>query len=258
MALSGGDARSALTTLELAAGLACKEGEAAPYAITAGMVELATPHRTLPYDKNKDMHYDIISAFIKSMRGSDPDAALYWLARMIDGGEDPKFIARRIFILASEDIGNADPQALLIAEAAFRATEVIGLPECRINLAQAVTYMALAPKSNAAEAGIDAALAEVRHGPKREVPSYLRDRHRPGSDGYGEYHYPHNYPGHWVDQRYLPEGLERGCFYKPSESGWESYRVEAVKADRGRKAALAAAAAQARAHEAPVGPSEDR
>lgn len=221
-------------------------------------LSLATPHRTLPYDKDKDMHYDIISAFIKSMRGSDPDAALYWLARMIDGGEDPKFIARRIFILASEDIGNADPQALLIAEAAFRATEVIGLPECRINLAQAVTYMALAPKSNAAEAGIDAALAEVRHGPKREVPSYLRDRHRPGSDGYGEYRYPHNYPGHWVDQRYLPEGLERGCFYKPSESGWESYRVEAVKADRGRKAALAAASAQKRMHDVPAGPSEDR
>lgn len=273
--LSGGDARSALTTLELSAGLAreqakraAKKGEAstsdgsdapgaqgdgageggalkegdgagetdapafAPIPISADTVALATPHRALPYDKNKDMHYDVISAFIKSMRGSDPDAALYWLARMIDGGEDPKFIARRIFILASEDIGNADPQALLIAEAAFRATEVIGLPECRINLAQAVTYMALAPKSNAAEMGIDAALAEVRHGPRRDVPSYLRDRHRPGSEDYGEYKYPHNYPGHWVDQRYLPEGLERGCFYHPGESGWEAYRVEAVRSDR--------------------------
>ena len=154
---------------------------------------------------------------------------------MIDGGEDPKFIARRIFILASEDIGNADPQALLIAEAAFRAVEVIGLPECRINLAQAVTYMALAPKSNAAEAGIDAALAEVRRGPRRDVPSYLRDRHRPGSEGYGRYRYPHDYPGHWVDQRYLPEGLERGCFYHPSENGWEHYRVEAVRRDRARR-----------------------
>lgn len=253
--LSGGDARSALTTLELAAGLAreqagsvrtsadasdascadASDGHAAsPAAITAAMVELATPHRSLPYDKNKDMHYDVISAFIKSMRGSDPDAALYWLARMIDGGEDPKFIARRIFILASEDIGNADPQALLIAEAAFRAVEVIGLPECRINLAQAVIYMALAPKSNAAEAGIDAALAEVRRGPRRDVPSYLRDRHRPGSESYGRYLYPHDYPGHWVDQRYLPEGLERGCFYRPSENGWEYYRVEAVRRDRPR------------------------
>ena len=236
--LSGGDARSALTTLELSAGLAresarksdSSEGEA--LRIDADMVVSATPHRALPYDKNKDMHYDVISAFIKSMRGSDPDAALYWLARMIDGGEDPKFIARRIFILASEDIGNADPQALLIAEAAFRAVEVIGLPECRINLAQAVIYMALAPKSNAAEAGIDAALSEVRCGPRRDVPSYLRDRHRPGSEHYGEYKYPHNYPGHWVDQRYLPEGLERGCFYHPSENGWESYRVDAVRRDR--------------------------
>ena len=236
--LSGGDARSALTTLELSSALAREAGKdhGAPFAIDADMVALATPHRALPYDKNKDMHYDVISAFIKSMRGSDPDAALYWLARMIDGGEDPKFIARRIFILASEDIGNADPQALLIAEAAFRAVEVIGLPECRINLAQAVTYMALAPKSNAAEAGIDAALAEVRRGPKRDVPNYLRDRHRPGSEDYGEYRYPHNYPGHWVDQRYLPEGLDRGCFYHPSENGWEAYRVEAVKRDRHRRA----------------------
>ena len=256
--LSGGDARSALTTLELSAGLARdaaradaggiagsgrageKAGDGSPcdgarIVVTADMVELATPHRSLPYDKNKDMHYDVISAFIKSMRGSDPDAALYWLARMIDGGEDPKFIARRIFILASEDIGNADPQALLVAEAAFRAVEVIGLPECRINLAQAVTYMALAPKSNAAEAGIDAALAEVRRGPRRDVPSYLRDRHRPGSEHYGQYRYPHDYPGHWVDQRYLPEGLERGCFYRPSENGWESYRVEAVRRDRARR-----------------------
>ena len=238
--LAGGDARNALTTLELSAGLAreqaSSDGQAQPpFAITADMVELATPHRSLPYDKSKDMHYDVISAFIKSMRGSDPDAALYWLARMIDGGEDPKFIARRIFILASEDIGNADPQALLIAEAAFRAVEVIGLPECRINLAQAVTYMALAPKSNAAEAGIDAALAEVRRGPRRDVPSYLRDRHRPGSEDYGRYRYPHDYPGHWVDQRYLPEGLERGCFYRPSENGWEHYRVEAVRRDRARR-----------------------
>lgn len=239
--LSGGDARSALTTLELASGLAReqarREGRPAPdpdrpLLVDADAVELATPHRALPYDKNKDMHYDVISAFIKSMRGSDPDAALYWLARMIDGGEDPKFIARRIFILASEDIGNADPQALLIAEAAFRATEVIGLPECRINLAQAVIYMALAPKSNAAEAAIDAALAEVRRGPKRDVPSYLRDRHRPGSEKYGEYKYPHDYPGHWVDQRYLPEGLERGCFYHPGEAGWEAYRMEAAARDR--------------------------
>ena len=199
--LAGGDGRGALTTLELAAGMVAPGTREAPVTITEAMVRTATPHRALPYDKNKDMHYDIISAFIKSMRGSDPDAAVYWLARMIDGGEDPKFIARRMFIAASEDIGNADPQALLVAEAAFRAAEVIGYPECRINLAQAAIYLALAPKSNAAEAAIDAALSEVRHGPARKVPDYLRDRHRPGSENYGQYKYPHSYPGGWVDQR---------------------------------------------------------
>ena len=233
--LAGGDARSALTTLELASQLAQPvEGATpdGPLRITLAEVADANPRRGLPYDKSGDMHYDIISAFIKSMRGSDPDAALYWLARMIDAGEDPKFIARRIMILASEDIGNADPQALLVAEAAFKATEVIGYPECRINLAQAVTYMALAPKSNAAERGIDAALAEVRSGPRREVPSYLRDRHRPGSDEYGTYLYPHNFDGGWVEQRYLPEGLERGAFWQPSPRGWEAWREEATARDR--------------------------
>ena len=227
--LSGGDARSALTTLELAAELANHAKEST---ITFEMVRTATPHRTLPYDKNKDMHYDIISAFIKSMRGSDPDAALYYLARMLDGGEDPKFIARRIFILASEDIGNADPQALLIAEATFKACEVIGMPECRLNLAQAVVYMALAPKSNASYMAYGAALSEVRHGPKRDVPDHLRDRHRPGAEKYGEYRYPHDYLGHWVPQQYLPDGLQKGCFYQPGEIGWEAYRVDAVRRDR--------------------------
>ncbi len=234
--LAGGDARAALTSLELASQMAAPaEGDAAPEGpvpITVEHVREANPRRGLTYDKSGDMHYDIISAFIKSMRGSDPDAALYWLARMIDAGEDPKFIARRIFILASEDIGNADPQALLVAEAAFKATEVIGYPECRINLAQAVIYMCLAPKSNAAEAGIDAALSEVRNGPRREVPNHLRDRHRPGSDEYGAYLYPHNYPEGWVDQQYLPDGLERGAFYQPGPRGWEAWRVEATGRDR--------------------------
>ena len=230
--LAGGDGRAALTTLELAAELVKQGAEGAIPAITLDAVHAANPHRGLSYDKNKDMHYDIISAFIKSMRGSDPDAALYWLARMIEGGEDPKFIARRIMIAASEDVGNADPQALLIAHAAFKSAEVIGYPECRINLAQAAIYVALAPKSNAVEAGIDAALAEVRHGPLREVPAYLRDRHRPGSENYGTYRYPHDYPEGWVDQRYLPEGLEPGCFYHPTERGWEAYRIEATRRDR--------------------------
>ena len=233
--LAGGDGRAALTSLELASQMAMPtsgETDGEPVVITREHVLEANPRRGLSYDKNGDMHYDVISAFIKSMRGSDPDAALYWLARMIDAGEDPKFIARRIMILASEDIGNADPQALLIAEAAFRTTEVIGYPECRINLAQAVIYMCLAPKSNSAIMGIDAAMDEVRKGPLREVPSYLRDRHRPGSDEYGPYLYPHNYPGGWVDQRYLPEGLEKGCFYQPGPRGWEAWRTEATGRDR--------------------------
>lgn len=239
--LAGGDGRAALNTLEIAANLADQEpqpatssSEEAPSqrVIEVSHIQKANPQRGLPYDKNQDMHYDIISAFIKSMRGSDPDAALYWLARMIDGGEDPKFIARRMLIAASEDIGNADPQAILVAEAAFRAAEVIGYPECRINLAQAAIYLAQAPKSNAVVMGIDAALNEVRKGPLRMVPDHLRDRHRPGSETYGTYRYPHNYPGGWVDQQYLPDGLERGCFYTPSERGWEAFRHEATSRDQ--------------------------
>ena len=247
---SGGDARASLTTLDLASDIPktadklteqdLKEIEEDPNiqipiskpVITTSVVSEASPRTALKYDKDGDEHYDIISAFIKSMRGSDPDAAVYWLARMIDGGEDPKFIARRIFIFASEDIGNADPNALLVGSAAFKATEVIGYPECRINLAQAAIYMALAPKSNSAESAIDAALNEVRNGPARDVPNYLRDRHRPGSEKYGKYHYPHDDPSGWVDQQYLPDGLSKGAFYHPGERGWEAYRVEATKRDR--------------------------
>ncbi|MBM6904934.1 MULTISPECIES: replication-associated recombination protein A [Collinsella] len=243
--LAAGDARSALTTLELASEIAVTrpESDAAtsdgvPVPITLDDVRMANPRRGLSYDKSGDMHYDIISAFIKSMRGSDPDATIYWLARMIDAGEDPKFIARRIMIQASEDIGNADPQAFLIAEAAFKAAEVIGYPECRINLAQAALYNALAPKSNACEAAIDAALEDVRTSGQREVPSHLRDRHRPGSDSYGPYLYPHDYPAGWVEQRYLPEGLERGAFWKPAGRGWEQYRFEQSARDRSGKGPL--------------------
>lgn len=239
--MAGGDARAALTSLELASQMALPAGErysngassqAEPVPITLEHVREANPRHGLAYDKSGDMHYDIISAFIKSMRGSDPDAALYWLARMIDAGEDPKFIARRMLIAASEDVGNADPQAILVAEAAFRSAEVIGYPECRINLAQAAIYLSLAPKSNAAEAGIDAALEEVRSGPRREVPNHLRDRHRPGAKDYGAYLYPHSYPQGWVEQQYLPDGLERGMFYSPGPRGWEAWRVEATARDR--------------------------
>jgi len=217
---AGGDARAALTTLELAAAAA---GEAR----TVGLEEVrdATPTRQLTYDKTGDAHYDVISAFIKSMRGSDPDAAVYWLARMVHGGEDPKFIARRILIFASEDIGNADPRAILVAHAAVKAAEFIGWPECRISLAQAAVYMALAPKSNASYLAIDGALAEVRNGPRRDVPSHLRDRHRPGAESYGRYQYPHDHPGAWVDQQYLPDGLTGRVFYEPGPRGWEAERA---------------------------------
>ena len=220
-----------------------KDGEKGPVPaiITREHVLEANPRRGLPYDKSGDMHYDVISAFIKSMRGSDPDAVLYWLARMLDAGEDPKFIARRIMICASEDVGNADPQALLVAHAAFRATEVIGMPECRINLAQAATYLALAPKSNAAEAGIDAALEEVRRGPAprgaqppaRSSPSRLgRVRTLPLP--------PTTTRAAGSISATCPRGLERGSFYHPSGRGWEAWRMDAIGRD------VAEAAAEAR------------
>jgi putative ATPase len=219
---AGGDARVALNTLEQAAAEVGGSGE-----IGIEVLDRGGGERTLPYDKRGDVHYDVISAFIKSMRGSDPDAAVYWLARMVHGGEDPKFIARRILIFASEDVGNADPQALLVAQAAFKAAESIGWPECRINLAQAAIYMALAPKSNAAITAIDSALADVRTGPARAVPDHLRDRHRPGSDAYGPYRYPHSFPDGWVDQRYLPDGLGEGAFFTAGSKGWEAERSTA-------------------------------
>lgn len=230
--MAGGDARVALTTLEIAADCA-QPDPAGARVITRSLVLDASPSRILPYDKRGDMHYDVISAFIKSMRGSDPDAAVYWLARMLHGGEDPKFIARRMFIFASEDVGNAHPHALLVAEAAFKSAESIGLPECRINLAQAAIYLAMAPKSNASYLAIDAALKEVREGPARAVPNPLRDRHRPGADAYGSYHYPHDHPGGWVEQQYLPDGLRGRTFYQP-QRGWESNRAQESSNERGR------------------------
>jgi putative ATPase len=229
---SGGDARVALNTLEEAAAEAGGSGT-----IDIAVLERLGGERQLTYDKRGDTHYDVISAFIKSMRGSDPDAAVYWLARMVYGGEDPKFIARRILIFASEDVGNADPQALLVAEAAFKAAESIGWPECRINLAQAAVYMALAPKSNSAIKAIDSALGDVTSGPARAVPDHLRDRHRPGAGEYGPYRYPHDFPDGWVDQQYLPAGLDEGAFYHPGSKGWESERAAARKrmVDKRRK-----------------------
>ena len=216
---AGGDARMALSTLEIASMLASSSKH-----ISAKEVADAMPHRQLPYDKKGDNHYDIISAFIKSMRGSDPDAAVYWLARMLEAGEDPKFIARRIFILAAEDVGLADPRALQVGASTFKAVEVLGMPECRIPLAEAAIYMALAPKSNSAYLAIDAAIKEVHNGELRQVPAHLRDRTRPGSEKYGEYKYPHNYPNAHVKQQYLPDGLSEGAFYKPTKYGWEKLR----------------------------------
>ncbi len=226
---AGGDARRALNNLEAAAFQAQARSS---FMIELEDLQKAVPSQQLSYDKSADQHYDIVSAFIKSMRGSDPDAAVYYLARMLASGEDPKFIARRIMILASEDIGNADPQALCVASAAFKACEVIGMPECRLNLAQAAIYMALAPKSNACYKAYNKALHEVKHGPYRQVPNYLRDRHRPGSKHYGEYKYPHDYPGAYVEQTYLPQGLKKGDFYQASERGWEAFRYETSLRDR--------------------------
>ncbi|MDR2672460.1 MAG: replication-associated recombination protein A [Coriobacteriales bacterium] len=237
--MAAGDGRSALTTLEMAAQVRQTKADEVPEEepdipaqITLTDVLEATPRSVLPYDKQGDVHYDVISAFIKSMRGSDPDAVVYWLARMLEGGEDPKFIARRILIFASEDIGNADPQALLVANAAFAAVERIGLPECQLNLSQAALYMALAPKSNASYRAIGKARGEIASGPLRAVPNHLRDRHRPGSEDYGVYAYPHLEPSGYVEQQYLPDGLERGQFFTPGERGWEAYRVEARQRDQ--------------------------
>ena len=226
--LADGDARSALNTLSLSSDLAKAEGS---NIITEDMVRRAVPHRMLPYDKNKDMHYDIISAFIKSMRGSDPDAALYWLARMIDGGEDPKFIARRILIFASEDIGNADPQALVVATAAAQAVERVGMPESQIILSQAAAYMACAPKSNAAVNAIFAAMDSVKR-TRTTVPAHLQDAHYGGHEKLGHgigYKYAHDYPNHYVKQQYLPDEIRGEKFYELSDMGYEKKLKEHMK-----------------------------
>ena len=216
--LSDGDARRALSALEIAV---------LSVATTTRKVDLkvakeSVQKRILRFDPAGDDHYDVASAFIKSIRGSDPDASLYWLARMLESGEDPRFIARRLVIAASEDIGNADPQALLIATAAFQATETIGMPECRINLAQATTYLACCPKSNAACTAIDAALQDVRSQAVLPVPMHLRDRHYEGAKqlGHGEhYQNPHETTDGWCEQDYL--GVLK-TYYLPADRGHEA------------------------------------
>ena len=213
---SEGDARHALTALEVAAAL-CLESERTEVSLVDA--EAALSLRALHY--GDDEHYDVLSAFIKSIRGSDPDAGLYWFARMLEAGEDPRLIARRLVILASEDVGLADPQSLLVADAAARALEFVGLPEARLNLAQAVIHLSLAPKSNAVLRALDAATADVRDRPTGRVPAHLRDAHYPGAQrlGHGEgYRYPHDEPGGWVDQEYRPpEVAGRRYFDKAAE-----------------------------------------
>jgi putative ATPase len=179
------------------------------------------------FHQGDDAHYDQTSAFIKSIRGSDPDAGLYWLARMVDGGEDPRFIARRLVILASEDVGLADPLALVVADAAARAVEFVGFPEAELNLAEAVVYLATAPKSNRVTVALGRAHEDVRRGPRGEVPTHLRDAHYGGARvlGHGQgYTYPHDDPSGWVDQQYRPDEVSSHVYYEPSEHGEEATR----------------------------------
>lgn len=218
---AGGDARAALNALELAA-LTTERGEDGWIDITLSVASECIQKRVLRYDRDGDEHYDTISAFIKSMRGSDPDAAVYYLARMLYAGEDIKFIARRIVICASEDVGNADPQALNVATSAFLAVERVGLPEAKIILSQAASYVASAPKSNACVKAIMEAEAEVKRSGNLPIPGYLRDAHYRGheklSRGVG-YLYPHDFPGHYVKQQYLPDALRERKFYHFPEEG---------------------------------------
>ncbi len=228
---AGGDVRQALAALEAAVLSEAADGETPR--VTVEVARAALPSTAAYYDDTGDSHYDVASALIKSMRGSDPDAAVYWLARMLEGGEDPRFIARRIAILASEDIGNADPHALLIAAATSRVVEFIGLPECQLTLSQAVIYMSCAPKSNSATLAIAAARADVREQPPLPVPAALRDNHYRGAAALGHgagYLYPHDDPDGYVAQDYL--GAERR-YYNPSPHGVEHQLAAQLRQRRG-------------------------
>ncbi len=241
---SGGDARVALSALERAVERASDfdpaGGGSKSDAIDVAAIEDALQRKALDYDRQGDRHYDFVSAWIKATRGSDVDASLYYLAVMLEGGEDPRFIARRMVILASEDIGNADPQALLVADAAARAVDRVGLPECALNLAQAAVYLALAPKSNASYKGLGAARAEVRENGAKTPPDYLRDAHYPGAKSLGRgegYRYAHDEPGGVSDQPLLPDELAAKRFYKPTDRGFEaelSRRLEELRMRFGR------------------------
>lgn len=221
--VANGDARSALNAIELGI-LTTPRSEEGKIHITIDVISECIQKRVIKYDKNGDQHYDTISAFIKSMRGSDPDAAVYYLARLLYVGEDIKFIARRIMICAAEDVGNADPQALVVATTAAQAVERLGMPEARIVLAQAVTYIATAPKSNACILAIDKAMDLVKSTQTASIPPHLKDAHYKGAAKLGHglgYQYAHDYPNHYVKQQYLPVGLEEERFYEPTELGYE-------------------------------------
>ena len=244
-AVSGGDARRSLTSLEAAAAIAFSEAEAAgnapaetgteetdpaaPVRITLAHATEAVDRAAIRYDRSGDQHYDVVSAFIKSMRGSVADAAVHYLARMLEGGEDPRFVARRIMILASEDIGLADPQPLHVATAAAQSVALVGMPEARIILSQAVIYCALAPKSNAAYNAINRAIADVRAGVAGQVPVHLRDGHYAGAKQFGHgvgYIYAHDEPGHVAAQQYLPDTLRGTVYYEPTQHGFERTLTE--------------------------------
>jgi putative ATPase len=219
--LSGGDARKLLTVLEL---VVQQQQDKNPIVLTNATVQEVVQTNLAQFDKNGDLHYDIASAFIKSLRGSDPNAAVYWLARMLEGGEDLKFIARRMLIFASEDIGNANPNALLLAQSCFQAATVVGFPEARIILGQCATYLACSPKSNAAYKAIDAAIAAVRATPDAAVPLHLRNAPTELMKElhYGEgYQYPHDFPQHFTSQEYLPTELSGTVFYTPAQNPTE-------------------------------------
>ena len=221
--ISNGDARIGLNGLELAV-LTTNPNSDGKINLNMDIIEECVQQRAIKYEKNGDEHFDTVSAFIKSMRGSDPDATLYWLAKMIYAGEDPKFIARRIIISASEDVGNADPNALNIAISAFEAVNFIGMPEGKFALAQAAIYMASAPKSNASYEAINKALDDIKNIKTGNVPAHLRDSHYSGASDFGHgkgYLYPHNYEEGYVKQQYLPDNMVGAKYYKPTENGYE-------------------------------------
>ena len=229
---AGGDARFALNALEVSVAVATARGDDTVKTATA---EEALQRRVVRYDKGGDQHYDVISAFIKSLRGSDPDAAVWWLAQMLEAGEDPRFIARRMVIFASEDVGNADPMGLVVAVSAFHALEFVGLPEAQLNLSQAVLYLATAPKSNASTTAITKASRTLQERGVGEVPKHLRDAHYPGAKklGHGEgYRYPHSFDGGWVEQQYLPDNVSEETFYLPTDRGYEKEISELMKSRR--------------------------